>query len=115
MKTLEFRLAPDLTLEMAAIPAGRFLMGGAEPEARPNEKPCHAVAVNSFYLGKFPVTQAQWSAVMGSLPKLPADFRGREFPVVNVWLEKALEFCARLARLTGENFRLPNEAEWEYA
>lgn len=117
MKTLEFQLAPAVILEMVEIPGGRFLMGSAdlEIEKRENETPQHAVDLKSFYLGKFPVTQAEWLAVMKSLPETAVDFRRPDFPVVNVWLEKALEFCARLAALTGEKFRLPSEAEWEYA
>ena len=102
---------------MVEIPAGSFLMGSSEcePEKRANELPQHNVDVKSFYLGKFPVTQTQWIAVMKTLPKTGETFRGDNFPVVNVWLEKAIEFCARLSDLTGKQFRLPSESEWEYA
>lgn len=102
---------------MAEIPAGSFLMGSAdsETEKRANETPQHKVNLQSFYLGKFPVTQAQWFAVMKNLPEISQDFRGGRLPVVNVYLEKAIEFCAKLSILTGEKFRLPSEAEWEYA
>lgn len=102
---------------MVEIPAGNFLMGSSdfETEKRENEMPQHEVNLQSFYLGKFPVTQAQWFAVMKSLPEINEDFRGDNLSVVNVWLEKAIEFCAKLSVLTGENFRLPSEAEWEYA
>ena len=86
-----------------------------ETEKRENETPQHEANLKSFFLGKFPVTQAQWLAVMNDLPKIRKDFRGDNLPVVNVWLEKAIEFCAKLSALTGENFHLPSEAEWEYA
>lgn len=86
-----------------------------ETEKRENETPQHKVYVKSFYLGKFPVTQAQWFAVMKSLPQTGENFRGDNLPVVNVWLEKAIEFCAKLSNLTGKSFRLPSEAEWEYS
>lgn len=116
MKTFEFRLSENINLEMVEIPSGSFLMGSSkfEDEKRENETPQHEVNLKSFYLGKYAVTQAQWFAVMNDLPKFNDIFRGNDLPVVNVWLEKAIEFCARLSNLTGESFRLPSEAEWEY-
>lgn len=102
---------------MVEIPDGSFLMGSSADEAvfRENETPQHEVKIQSFFIGKFPVTQAQWLAVMNEVPKIAEDFRGDDLPIVNVWLEKALEFCAKLSKLTGKTFRLPSEAEWEYA
>lgn len=84
-------------------------------EKRENETPQHKVNLQSFFLGKFPVTQAQWFAIMKNLPNISKHFRGDNLPVVNVWLEKAIEFCAELSDLTGKKFRLPSESEWEYA
>lgn len=117
MKITEFSLSQNIKLEMMGIPAGVFLMGSSESETekRENETPQHEVNLQSFYLGKFPVTQAQWLAVAKDLPNTSADFRGDDLPVVNVWLEKAIDFCAELSALTGENFHLPSEAQWEYA
>lgn len=117
MKLIEFNLPQNTRLEMLEIPAGVFLMGSSERETekRENETPQHEVNLQSFYLGKFPVTQAQWFAVMEDLPNISENFRGDNLPVVNVWLEKAIEFCAKLSALTGEKFSLPSEAEWEYA
>jgi formylglycine-generating enzyme required for sulfatase activity len=104
-------------LEVVEIPGGNFMMGATPDELgqRDNESPMHQVSVASFFMGKFPVTQAQWLAVMRSLPDCRDDFRGASLPVVNVWWEQALEFCSRLEQQTGLYFRLPGEAEWEYA
>jgi formylglycine-generating enzyme required for sulfatase activity len=110
-------LDPDTILEMIGVPAGAFSMGAADDEegARENERPRHLVSVPGFWLGKHPVTQKQWSAVMKDLPKMDDNFRAPELPVVNVWLELALEFCTRLSQRYDREYRLPTEAEWEYA
>lgn len=116
MKTIEFQLSQNINLEMVEISEGSFLMGSSADEAvfRKNETPQHTVEISSFYIAKCPVTQAQWFAVMNKMPKIAEDFRGEDLSVVNVWLEKALEFCAKISKLTRKNFRLPSEAEWEY-
>lgn len=98
-------------------------MGSRADEARRenNEGPPHQVMTTGFYMGKFEVTQAQWRAV-ASLPKVgrdlnpdPSKFRGDNLPVEDVSWEDAMEFCARLSQTTGRTYRLPSEAEWEYA
>ncbi len=109
-------------LHMVQIPGGTFVMGApeGEPGSRGSERPQHDVAVPPFYLGKHAVTIAQWRAVMGAFPYAmkiaDVSFKrsGRQ-PVVRVSFDEAEDFCARLSRKTGRDYRLPTEAEWEYA
>jgi formylglycine-generating enzyme required for sulfatase activity len=107
--------------ELVDIPSGTFWMGSPEGKGREDEKPYHQVTVKAFQMGKYPVTQAQWRTVAMS-PKVeidlslnPSQFRGEDCPVEKVDWYEAQEFCARLSQLTGETYRLPSEAEWEYA
>lgn len=104
------RLPNDIGLEMVKIPAGSFMMGSNECDA---EKPIHQVTLKEFYLGKYPVTQEQYQAVMGNNPSQFKD--NPKNPVELVSWNKAQEFCQKLKKLTGKDFRLPTEAEWEYA
>jgi formylglycine-generating enzyme required for sulfatase activity len=100
---------------MVNLPAGEFLMGSpdSDPDARSYEKPPHQVNVNSFAIGKYPVTQAQYQAVMGTNP---CHFSNNpQNPVENVSWDDAQAFCKKLSRITGKTYRLPTEAEWEYA
>ena len=109
------KLPNDLTLEMVSLPAGEFLMGSpdSDPDAYDFEKPQHLVKVNSFAIGKYPVTQAQYQAVMGTNPSY---FNNNPHnPVEWVSWEDAQEFCQKLSQITGKTYRLPTEAEWEYA
>lgn len=116
-------LGNGVTLDMVYIPEGDFLMGSPEHEAerKDREGPQHPVHVSAFYMGKYPVTQAQWSAVVKlekvemDLESEPSNFRGNDLPVEQVTWFEAVEFCQRLSRHTGNNYRLPSEAEWEYA
>ncbi|MEH2226729.1 caspase, EACC1-associated type [Nostoc sp.] len=116
-------LGNDVVLEMVAIPGGKFLMGSPEnePERSDYESPQHTVTVQPFFMGKFPVTQSQW-AVVAALKKVsidlnpePSNFKGNNRPVEGVSWDDAIEFCARLSNKTGKTYRLPSEAEWEYA
>jgi eukaryotic-like serine/threonine-protein kinase len=107
-------LGGGVTLEMVEIPAGEFMMGSplGELERQSNESPRHRVNVAEFFMGRFTVTQAQWQAVMGSNP---SDFKGENRPVEQVSWNAAQAFCKKLSQQTGRTYRLPSEAEWEYA
>ncbi|WP_017656032.1 SUMF1/EgtB/PvdO family nonheme iron enzyme [Fortiea contorta] len=114
-------LGDGVILEMVAIPSGKFLMGSPSGEGYDREKPQHQVTVESFFMGKHPVTQAQWKRV-ATLPKVnrdlkpnPSKFKGDNRPVEQVSWCDAVEFCSRLSKHTNNQYRLPSEAEWEYA
>ena len=101
----------DYCPEMVRLPGGEFLMGS---DKNTDEKPVHSVKVAAFAIGKFEVTQGQWKAVMGSNPSHFKDC-GNDCPVEQVSYDHILDYIARLNRLTGGRYRLPTEAEWEYA
>ena len=99
---------------MVYVSGGTFTMGATSEQGSDayDEKPTHSVTLSSFYLCKYEVTQALWKAVMG---KNPSSFKGNNLPVENVSWNDCQTFISRLNNLTGKNFRLPTEAEWEYA
>ncbi len=130
-----------VTIEMVEIPGGEFMMGTTDAEVEQVRKeyerygstaenvkkwslwetPQHKVRVSPFYMGKYQVTQAEWRAV-AALSKVnrdlepdPSNFKGDRLPVESVSWEDAVEFCERLSKATGKKYRLPTEAEWEYA
>ena len=107
-------LGNGVNLEMAAIPGGTFMMGSPENESkrRDSENPQHQVTVPSFFMGKYPVTQAQYQAIMGNNP---SRFKGENRPVQRVSWNNAVKFCELLSQRTGKNYTLPSEAQWEYA
>ncbi len=107
-------LGNGVILEMVSIPAGEFEMGSPRVEKWRNEDegPQHKVSVPAFFMGKFAVTQEQYQSVIGSNP---AYFKGEKRPVEEVSWRDATEFCQKLSEKTGRNYRLPSEAEWEYA
>lgn len=108
-------LPNQVALEVVNLPAGEFLIGcpDSDPDAQNHQKPSHQVKVNSFAIGKYPVTQAQYEAVMGINPSY---FKNNlQNPVEQVSYDDAIAFCQKLSQLTGKNYRLPTEAEWEYA
>ena len=118
-------LTNNIPLEMVAIPGGTFMMGSPEDETGryDDESPQHKVTVQPFFMGTNPITQAQWRVVANmkhlrvnrDLEPKPSNFEGDNLPVEEVTWYDAVEFCARLSQLTGKQYRLPSEAEWEYA
>lgn len=114
----EARLAVDdlgagAALELVAVPAGVFQMGSHHEGGYPDETPLHPVYLSGFWLGRTPVTQAQWLAVMDRLPA--CRFHGSDLPVDTISWRDARRFCQRLSRRTGRLYSLPSEAQWEYA
>ncbi len=110
-------------LEMVAISGGTFLMGSPEnePDRSNRESPQHEVTVVPFFMGAYPITQRQWR-VVAEFPQVerelepdPSRFKRLNRPVERVSWYDAVEFCARLSDFTGHQYRLPSEAEWEYA
>ncbi|HEY9628025.1 MAG TPA: SUMF1/EgtB/PvdO family nonheme iron enzyme [Coleofasciculaceae cyanobacterium] len=107
-----------VALEMVLIPGGKFEMGSAVSAAT---SPVHAVEVPTFAMGKYAVTQAQWQAIarLNAVGKIleenPSRFKGANRPVEQISWREADEFCKRLSRYSGRAYRLPSEAEWEYA
>ena len=116
-------LGDGVGLDMVLIPGGTFLMGSPEDEleSRDNERPQHEVTIQPFFLGRYTVTQAQWQ-IVASYPQIerelnpdPSKFKGYNRPVENVSWYDAIEFCTRLSHKTGREYKLPSEAQWEYA
>ena len=101
--------------DMVLIQGGTFIMGCTaeqKGDCNNNETPTQEVTLHDFYIGKYEVTQAQWQKVMGNNP---SEFKGDNLPVTNVSWNDSQEFIKRLNALTVDNYRLPTEAEWEYA
>ena len=116
-------LGDGVDLPLVQIPGRSFLMGAPEEEleSESDERPQHSVMVPEFFMGQYAVTQAQWKVVAG-MPQIeielnpdPSGFKGDDRPVETVSWDEAIEFCARLSEHTGRDYRLPSEAEWEYA
>jgi formylglycine-generating enzyme required for sulfatase activity len=116
-------LGKDVKLTLMLIPAGEFTMGAPieELESDDDERPQHLVKVPQFLMARTPITQAQWRVVAGydqvklDLDPDPSGFKGDDRPVEQVSWEEAQEFCRRLSAKTSKGYRLPSEAEWEYA
>ena len=104
-----------ITIDMVKVEAGTFMMGATYEMQKPydDEKPVHQVTLtNNYYMGKYEVTQSLWQVVMGSNP---SKFKGDDLPVERVSWNDCQEFISKLNSMTGRKFRLPTEAEWEYA
>ena len=113
--TITIPVKDGISIDMVRVEAGTFTMGATAEMKDPwdNEKPTHRVTLtNDYYIGKYEVTQALWQAVMGNNPSY---FKGDNLPVEKVSWDDCQEFISKLNRLTGKTFRLPTEAEWEYA
>jgi len=113
-KYFEEDLGNGVKLQMVQIPGGTFLMGSPESEKdrKSNESPQHEVTVAGFFMGRYAVTQAQYQAIIGSNP---SNFKGENRPVEQVIWDDAVKFCQALSEKTKKGYRLPSEAEWEYA
>lgn len=105
-------LISSAILDMVEVEGGSYYMGTDSDDAYADEKPSHRESVGSFKINRFEVTQALWSAVMGNNP---SKFKGDNLPVENVSWNQCQNFIGKLNLLTGLNFRLPTEAEWEFA
>ena len=102
--------ANSVSFKMVGVQGGTFQMGSTTGDS--DEKPVHSVTLSSYYIGQTEVTQALWKAVMGSNP---SHFKGDNLPVENVSWDDCQTFITKLNQLTGNSFRLPTEAEWEFA
>lgn len=107
-------IANGVSFNMVKVQGGLFTMGAADDDtaARPDERPSRLVRVSDYYIGETEVTQELWEAVMGTQP---STFSGNKKPVERVSWDECKEFISRLNALTGQHFRLPTEAEWEFA
>ena len=113
--TITIPVKNGINIEMIKVEAGSFNMGATPEMQSPydDEKPVHRVTLtNDYYVGKYEVTQALWQAVMGSNP---SNFKGDDLPVESVSWNDCQDFISKLNAMTGKRFRLPTEAEWEYA
>ena len=113
--TITIPVKNGISIEMVRVEAGTFIMGATPEMKEPwdDEKPAHQVTLtNDYYIGKYEVTQALWKAVMGYNPSA---FKGDNLPVEQVSWDDCQEFISKLNSITGKTFRLPTEAEWEYA
>jgi formylglycine-generating enzyme required for sulfatase activity len=116
-------ISPSVQLNMVQIPSGEFRMGSPENELERvvDEGPQQTMTLPPFFMGQYPITQSQWKAI-ALLPQInhplnpePSKFKGPNRPVEGVTWHDAIEFCSRLSHYTARDYRLPSEAEWEYA
>ena len=108
-------IVAQIEKDMIKVDSATFTMGATPDqgaEASHQEKPAHKVTLSPYSIGKTEVTQAQWNAVMGTNPSAN---KGNNYPVENVSWDDCQQFIAKLNQMTGKNYRLPTEAEWEFA
>ncbi len=113
--TAEYREFQDRFsgIEFLRIKGGCYEMGDVIGDGNADERPVHGVCLKDFYLGKYEVTQEQWEKVTGTNPSVFQ--RSKSYPVENISWYEVQEFISKLNRISGESYRLPTEAEWEYA
>ena len=111
-RTEQEAILQNLINNMVYVEGGSFMMGAYNQDAYDDEKPAHREVIGSFYIGRYEVTQKEWNAVMGNNP---SKFKGESLPVECVSWDDCQKFIQKLNKLTGRNFRLPTEEEWEYA
>ena len=126
-ETIRIQIDDYTSFEMVKVEAGYFEMGCSSKhlgECNKKELPRHGVYItNDYYIGKFEVTQKVWNTVMGNIPRFQGyqgwpegqPGTGSNYPAYGVTFSRCVEFCEKLSRMTGYKFRLPTEAEWEYA
>lgn len=113
VKKLSIDLGDGITMELVRIDSGSFMMGSYEEEGDSDETPRRKVTITkSFYIGMYEVTQEQWEKVMG---ENPSEWKGKKHPVDTVSWNDCMEFTEKLSEITGREFTLPTEAQWEYA
>lgn len=105
----------SIECQMLFVPSGEFLMGSEDPEATPNERPVTRVGLTRFYMSRFPITNAQYEQFDPSHARKRAPGAGDRHPVVYVSSLEAMKFCQSLSTRERKKYRLPTEAEWEYA
>jgi eukaryotic-like serine/threonine-protein kinase len=103
-------LGESIQLDLVSIPGGTFMMG--DPRHHQDEQPLHQVTLPAFYMGKYPITQAQYRSVMGDNLVTGA---GLDYPIEQIGWDDAIEFCTKLSQKTGKKYTLPSESQWEYA
>ncbi|MDR1881666.1 MAG: formylglycine-generating enzyme family protein [Prevotella sp.] len=102
----------NIDINMVFVEGGTYTMGSTDPESDSDEQPLHQIYLNDFYISKYEVTQAEWESVMGYNPSC---FKGEDLPVECVSYDNVKKFISKLNEKTGKRYRLPTEAEWEYA
>ena len=111
---LVVKVNDTISINLMCVEGGTFMMGSDAPDAQADEQPVHEVTLSDYYIGQTEVTQHLWKKVMGD-ENNPSAVKGNNLPVTNITWDETQQFVERLSELTGLRFRLPTEAEWEYA